>query len=262
MPEKDGSREKRSGTSAVRRPIPDQEPGDRSSEWFVPKAGPHRFRVMIGLLFLPYTAMVISFVIIGSLLAPEVHWDRVVSIGVIYFLGLGIGAHALDALGSKEVKPWGRVFTRGQLLFFAILSLLAAYSIATYYMVLHVPWLAIIAAAEGFFVFAYNLEWFGGRFHRDGWFAFSWGFLPVVAGYVMQTNTVSAAALAVAFAMALFSVVEIKASRPYKELKRRSPGLEEGEREAMRRYEGILKSISAGVISLGAGLVIWRITFF
>ncbi len=239
---------------------PERDTRDRSSEWFVPKAGPQRFRVIMGLLFLPYTGMVISFAVVGSLLARYLYWDRVVSIAVIYFLGLGVAAHALDAFGSKQAKPWGRVFTKGQLLFAAILSLLAAYGIAIYYMVLYAPWLAIIAILEGFFVFAYNLEWFGGRFHKDGWFAFSWGFLPVLAGYMMQTNRVSVEAFAVGVAMALFGLVEIKASRPYKELKSRSHILSESERQIMVRYETILKSISMGVICLGTGLLIWRIT--
>ena len=32
-------------------------------------------------------------------------------------------------------------------------------------MVVFTPWLWPIAIAEGFFVLAYNLEWFDGRFH-------------------------------------------------------------------------------------------------
>ena len=47
------------------------------NEWFVPKFGPVRFRVFVGLLFLPYTGMCVSFAIIGSMLAGEIAWDRV-----------------------------------------------------------------------------------------------------------------------------------------------------------------------------------------
>jgi len=85
---------------------------DRRSEWFVPRFGSARFRSFIGLLFLPYTGMVLSFTVIGSMLAENVHWDRVVAIVLIYFLGLGIGAHALDALGGKGIKPWGALFSQ------------------------------------------------------------------------------------------------------------------------------------------------------
>src|SRR5919197_1448517 len=155
---------------------------DRRSEWFVPAYGPERFRVAVGLLFLPYTAMVLGFTVIGSMLAPAIHWDRVAAIVLIYFV--------------------------------------AAYAIGIWYMVRYTPLLWLIAIPEGFFLLAYNLEWFGGRFHRDSWFALSWGALPVLAGYILQTNAISISAVAVAVAMALFSLIEIRASRPYKELRR------------------------------------------
>jgi hypothetical protein len=231
---------------------------DRRSEWFVPKFGPPQFRVVVGLLFLPYTGMVLSFAVIGSMLADPIYGDRVLAIVVIYFLGLGVAAHALDALGSKSVKPWGSVFSKRQLWLTAILSLGVAYLIAIYFMIRYVPLLWFVAIGEGFFVFAYNLEWFQGWFHTDKWFAFSWGFLPVLAGYIMQTNKISIEVLALAASMALFSIVEIKTSRPYKELKQRFHILGEAEKCLMARYEAILESISLGVILLGAGLLIWR----
>ena len=239
------------------------EPRDRSSEWFVPRWGPVKFRIFVGLLFLPYTGMVLSFTVIGSMLADTLHWDRVVAALVVYFLGLGIAAHALDALGSKKIKPWGEHFTRTQLWTIALGALAVAYAIAIYYIVtrdIHLLW--ILALLEGFFVFAYNLEWFNGKFHTDGWFSFSWGMLPVLAGYIMQTNRVSLAAGILAVAMGLLSYVEISASRPYKEIKRRlcqeggAPGdLQVGH---LNQYEKILKAISFGVILLGIGLLIFR----
>ncbi|MCI3951560.1 MAG: hypothetical protein K0R53_1057 [Burkholderiales bacterium] len=228
---------------------------DRSREWFVPAFGPRRFRTFVGLLFLPYTGMVLSYVVIGSMLAQTIHWDRVGALVAIYFLALGIGAHALDAVGSSGPKPWGQVFSRAQLWALAIVAIVAAYAMAIYYMVLYVPLLWLIAIPEGFFVFAYNLEWFKGRFHTDAWFAFSWGALPVLAGYVLQTNSVSAAALIVAASMGLLSLVEIKASRPYKEMKR--SGADASLPQA-RHLEAILKSVSLGVILLGAGVATWR----
>jgi hypothetical protein len=162
-------------------------------------------------------------------------------------------------VGSKGTKPWGRVFSERGLWVAALSSIAAAYLIAIYYMIFFVPLLWVVALLEGFFVFAYNLEWFGGKFHKDLWFAFSWGFLPVPAGYIMQTNKISPGVLAIAVAMGLFSLVEIKASRPYKELKRRSDMLTDDEKLLMQRHEAILKSISLGVIFLGIGMLIWRV---
>jgi hypothetical protein len=233
--------------------------GTRTSEWFVPGFGPPKLRSFLGLLFLPYTGMVLAFLVIGATAAPQVHWDRFLALEVIYFLALGIGAHALDALGSREVKPWGTVFSRLQLRIMAVSSLFLAYAIAIYYMVRYVPLLWPLAILEGFFVLAYNLEWFRGWFHTDKWFAFSWGFLPVLAGYMMQTNSVSIDVVLMASASASFSLVEIKASRPYKVLRRSSSVLTHEEDLTMRGYETILKGISLGTMLLGLALLIRRV---
>lgn len=229
---------------------------DRTGEWFVPQLGSPSFRRWIGLLFLPYTGMVLSFTVIGGLLATTVYWDRVGALALIYFLGLGVGAHALDALGGQGNKPWGELLPRRVLWFVAGLSLLCAYALGAYYMILFTPLLWPIAIAEGFFTFAYNLEWFSGRFHTDRWFALSWGALPVLAGYVLQTNSLSVPALCVAAACALISLVEIKVSRPYKELRRHRGGVAD-ELQA-DRYQTILKSLSSSVILLGIGLALAR----
>lgn len=79
----------------------------RLNEWFVPKFGSLKFRFFIGLLFLPYTGMCISFTIIGSVLSPTIQWDRVAAIALIYGLALGISAHAADSLGSKKISHGG-----------------------------------------------------------------------------------------------------------------------------------------------------------
>ena len=230
---------------------------NRTSEWFVPRFGPPRFRVFVGLLFLPYTGMVLAYTVLGAMLAPRIYWDRVAALLVIYFLALGIGAHALDAVGSKVTKPWGVFFSRKELWTLAACSLVGAYAIGVYYMVVFAPWLWPIAIAEGFFVLAYNLEWFEGRFHSDAWFAISWGGLPVLAGFVLQTNSITIAVAVASAAAAMFSLVEIKASRRYKEMKR-APDAANGPIQAC--LESILKCISAGVVLLGAALAIWRWT--
>ena len=232
---------------------------DRRQEWFVPKFGPVKFRIFVGLLFPPYTGMVLSFAAIGAVTAREIHWDRVLAIAAIYFFGLGIAAHALDALGGKTQKPWGAVFSRPKLWKMAGASLVIAYGIALYYMIRFVPWLWVLAVLEGFFVFAYNLEWFGGRFHNDAWFAVSWGAMPVLAGHMMQANGVSLSAAALSAAAACFSLVEIKSSRPYKELRRNIEALDENQMVMMKRYEILLKSISLGVMALGLGLIFHRL---
>jgi hypothetical protein len=227
---------------------------NRLSEWFVPQFGPMKFRIAIGLLFLPYTGMVLSYTVIGSMLAPAIYWDRVIAIVTIYFFGLGVAAHALDAIGGASgTKPWGTHFSKKSLWLIAAIALIVSYGIGIYYIVTAAPWLLMIALLEGFFLFAYNLEWFNGRFHTDASFAFSWGILPVLAGYILQTNSLTIVVCIIACAMGLMSLAEINASRPYKALKK------SGELSPHPyRYEIILKSLSLSVMLIAVGMILWR----
>ena len=228
----------------------------RINEWFVPKFGPMRFRVFVGLLFLPYTGMCVSFAIMGSMLASEIAWDRLGAIALIYMLALGISAHVADSLGSKKTKPWGSYFSKTQLLIIMATSLAAAYAIGAYYIAFFVPLLAIIAALEGFFLFTYNYEIWGGIFHNDFWFAVSWGSLPVLAGYIMQTNSMNILVLAAAGLTGLISYAEIRMSRPYKHLKQKNSN------DALTyRLEIGLKVISVGTILLAICILAFRIIF-
>lgn len=230
----------------------------RINEWFVPKFGPMWFRIFVGLMFLPYTGMCVSFAIIGSMLASEViWWDRLGAIALIYILALGISAHVADSLGSKKTKPWGSYFSRTQLLIIMGASLTAAYAIGVYYIALFVPLLAIIAVLEGFFLFTYNYEIWGGIFHNDFWFAVSWGSLPVLAGYIMQTNSISILALAVAAVTGLISYAEISMSRPYKQLKQRNR-----DDTLTCRLEIGLKVLSVGTILFALSILAVRIIIF
>lgn len=220
-----------------------KEDVSRLNEWFVPKFGPVQFRIAIGILFLPYTAMCISFVLLGSLLSPSVNWDRIVAIIVIYFFALGIGAHFADNIGSRK-RPWGREFSTHISWIILASSLSVAYSIGIYYIIHFVPLLAVVAVAEGFFLFAYNFEKFQGRFHTNFWFAIAWGSLPVLAGYMMQTNTISLESILVATVAGFISYFEISLSRPYKILKSSN-----GQCASIHTLERYLKIISLGTLT-------------
>ena len=178
---------------------------------------------------------------------------------MLFRSALGVGAHALDALGSAN-KPWGTVFSARSLKAIAATALVASYGIGAWYMQRYAPWLWPVAIAEGFFVLAYNLEWFGGRFHTDAWFALSWGALPALAGYILQTNQIALSALVLAGATAALSLVEIKASRPYKAMKAAARLGHASDPAAVGRLEAILKSVSVGTILLGiaAALARWE----
>jgi hypothetical protein len=215
----------------------------REREWFVPKWGPRRFRQLVGLSFFPYSLMNASYVLIGSLMAPSIHYDRMAGMAVVYFLAVGISAHSLDAMGPN--KPWGDLLSRRQLLLLALAGLVPALVLGLYYAISFAPILLPLGLTELFFLLSYNLELFKGRFHTDFWFATSWGFLPVQAGFMVQMNSLSWASLAAGLFGFFTAFVEINASRPYKELKREAGG---SSSTVAPRLEAILKGIVATVL--------------
>jgi len=154
------------------------------------------------------------------LISPTIAWDRIVAIILIYFSALGISAHAADSMGSKKNKPWGDHFSNLELLIMLVSGLVIAYAIGAYYIVFFVPLLLPIAILEGFFLFAYNYEIWNGFFHNNVWFSISWGSMPLLAGYIMQTNSLSYAPLLLSLVAFALSYLEINFSRKYKKLKR------------------------------------------
>jgi hypothetical protein len=225
----------------------------RINEWFVPQFGPIKFRIFVGMMFLPYTGMCISFSIIGSLLSPTtIAWDRMVAIIIIYFTALGISAHAADSMGSKN-RPWGNYFSNLELLIMLICGLTIAYAIGAYYIIFFVPLLLPIAILEGFFLFAYNYEFCNGFFHNNIWFAISWGTIPLLAGYVMQTNSLSLVPLLVSLVAFVISYFEINFSRKYKKFKQAQDLVKS------KHLEFRLKIISLTTILFSVTFLIFRL---
>ncbi len=213
---------------------------DRTSEWFVPKFGSRNFRVSVGILFLPYTGIVTCFAVWGSL-SGSFGVERLAAICAVYFLSVGVCAHCLDAVGGKT-KPWGEL-PRRSLVMIGLGALGIAFAVGLHYAFLDSPLLFPIGIAEGFFLFAYNLELFGGRFHNNASTVLSWGILPVFAGSAIQTNSISAETLVLAGVSAIVTYVLIVTSRKYKELKRNNDS-----QDLIRKKEIILKLLALVVI--------------
>ena len=213
---------------------------DRTDEWFVPKFGSRNFRRTIGILFLPYTSIVICFAALGSL-SGQFEIERLAAICIIYFLALGVSAHLLDAIGGKT-KPWGDL-PKKKLWIISMSVLGVAFSIGMYYAFLDAPLLFVIGIVEGFFLFAYNLELFGGKFHNNASTIVSWAILPVFAGSAIQTNSITIEAIMICGISSIITYVLITTSRKYKHLKQNN-----GNYLEIRKCESVLKIITIGVL--------------
>jgi len=213
---------------------------DRTDEWFVPKFGSRNFRRTIGILFLPYTSIVICFAALGSL-SGQFEIERLAAICIIYFLALGVSAHLLDAIGGKT-KPWGDL-PKKKLWLISMIVLGIAFSIGMYYVFLDSPLLFAIGIVEVFFLFAYNLELFGGKFHNNASTIFSWAILPVFAGSAIQTNSITIEAVMICGVSSIITYVLITTSRKYKQLKQNN-----GNYLEIKKCESILKIITISVL--------------
>jgi hypothetical protein len=173
------------------------------------------------ILHLPYTAMVLSFVVAGTAAAPQVHLDRLVGAVVAYFLGLGIGAHALDQLepgGSHYVGS----LSRRELATMAALGEAAGVAIGMYYALTVTLWLVPLIALGLLFALAYPFpsRLLGGILHNNLSFSFAWGFLPFVTSYFVNSIELTPTSVVGGGLAALVAGAEVRLSRPARAARR------------------------------------------
>ena len=226
---------------------------------------PGGWRDYVTLLHPPYTLWHLSYAAIGAALAPDLAWDRLLLALAAFFLGMGVGAHALDELRGRPLQTripervlWG----------LAAFSIAAAVAIGIYASVAFTPWLLPLVAFGGFIVVAYNLELFGGRLHNALWFAVAWGALPVLAGYVVTAERLSDDALVAATFAALLSWAQRVLSTPVRDVRRRVASVSgavvyrDGREEAigpaslMAAPEAGLRILAAATVALAVALVL------
>src|SRR4051794_7526925 len=125
---------------------------------------PGGWRDLLTLLHPPYTAWHLSYVAIGSAVAPTLHGDRLAATLLAFLLAVGVCAHALD---ERSGRPLGTRLSDGVLAGLAGVALAGAVAIGIVGAATVSLGLVPFVVAGAFIVIAYNLELFGGRFHSD-----------------------------------------------------------------------------------------------
>lgn len=226
------------------------------------------WRDYVTLLHPPYTAWHLSYVALGAALSPHFTLERLWPALAAFFLAVGIGAHALDELNGRPLRT--RI-PRDVLIGLAAFSIAGAVAIGIVGALTVDPWIGGFVAAGAFIVTAYNLEWFGGRFHNDWWFAFDWGAFPLMTGFFAMEGHLNAAALAGAvFAFAL-SLAQRILSTQVRDVRRRvvrvsgSVKRSDGTTEEITSTallapeERALRALSVAVVALAAASVMMRL---
>jgi hypothetical protein len=180
---------------------------------------PGGWRVYVTLLHPPYTLWHLSYVAIGAGLAPHFKADVLGFALLAFFLGMGVGAHALDELNGRPLKT--RIGNT-TLMALAVTSLAGAAAVGIAVALRTNLWLLAFVAAGTFIAVAYNLELFGGRVHGDPWFSLAWGAFPVLATYFATAETIRVEAVLGAAFAALLSHAQRRLSTPVRLIRRRT----------------------------------------
>jgi len=219
------------------------------------------------LLHPPYTAWNISYVAIGTALAPTVNWLVLTILLGSFFCGTGIAAHALDELSGHPLKTG---FSDKSLKLMAAFSLFVAFILFAFASLLTTPWLLLFYGAGVFLVLADNLEWCHGLIHTDLGFALSWGAFPVIVGYWSQTGYFSLAALGAASAATLLSLVQRSLSTQARFVRRKTFGgsalfhtadnhdIQWDRQKLLSTWEKPLRLLSWSVILLAISLLVTK----
>jgi hypothetical protein len=180
---------------------------------------PGGWRDYVTLLHPPYTLWHLSYVAIGAGLAPHFKADVLGFALLAFFLGMGVGAHALDELNGRPLKT--RIGNT-TLIALAVTSLAGAAADGIAVALRTNLWLLAFVAAGTFIAVAYNLELFGGRVHGDPWFSLAWGAFPVLATYFATAETIRVEAVLGAAFAALLSHAQRRLSTPVRLIRRRT----------------------------------------
>ncbi|MDP2673633.1 MAG: hypothetical protein Q8Q00_01855 [Dehalococcoidia bacterium] len=226
------------------------------------------WRDYVTLLHPPYTLWHLSYVVLGAALAPAVHYDRLAAMLLAFFLAVGIAAHALDELNGRPLRTG---IPSAALWSLAVASLAGAMGLGVVGAIVVSPWLLAFVALGAFFVLAYNLELFGGRFHSDFWFALAWGAFPLLTAYWVAAERLEPAAAAGALAAFALSLAQRSLSSRVRAIRRRALDItgvvtyadgtseEIDRRWALAADERALMMLAAGVTAVSVAVLLARV---
>lgn len=175
------------------------------------------------LLHPPYTAMHLSFVVVGACLVGPVNAVRLTITVLAFFLAVGVGAHALDELYGR---PLSTSIPTWQLVCAACFGLGGAVVLGVVGLFLVSPYLALFIVAGVAIALSYNLELFHSRLHSDVVFALGWGAFPVLTAYFAQHGDLGVSALGVGAFAAFISHAQRQLSTPARQIRRRTSSIE------------------------------------
>jgi hypothetical protein len=234
---------------------------------------PGGWRDLVTVLHPPYTLWNVSNVAIGASVALHVYPVRLAAAVAAFFLAVGVGAHCLDELNGR---PLGTRLSDRALIGLAVGALGGALAIGVVGVFVVSASLIPLILFGAFIAPAYNLEWFGGRFHTDLWLAISWAGFATFTGWWVNALGVhsfgeAVAVVGVVVGTAFLVTAQRRLSTPVRELRRRTAAvsgtqhLSDGTVRTLSRedliapLDGALRALSLAAPLLAIGLIAVRL---
>jgi len=222
----------------------------------------------LNLLHIPYTLWHLSYVVLGAVISPTFHMDRLLGTLLAFFLAVGIASHSLDELHDR---PLGTKIPPVVMVSLAVVSLVGAVALGVVAGFLETQWMFVFVAFGGFIVVFYNLGLWHNRFHTDLWFAFSWGAFPVLTSYLVHASRLDVAVVLLAVGCFFLTLVQRTLSNPVRTIRRKALNVEghivlaNGERLILNSEriisvpERALALLGAAIVVLAAGFLMFRL---
>jgi hypothetical protein len=234
---------------------------------------PGGWRDLVTVLHPPYTLWNVSNVAIGASVAFHVYPVRLAAAVAAFFLAVGVAAHCLDELNGR---PLGTQLSDRTLIGLSVAALGGALAIGVAGIFIVSASLIPLILFGGFIAPAYNLEWFGGRFHSDLWLAISWAGFATFTGWWVNALGVHSvgeaiAVVGVVLGTAFLVTAQRRLSTPVRELRRRTAAvagtqqLTDGTVRTLTRedliapLDGALRALSIAAPLLAIGLIAVRL---
>lgn len=155
----------------------------------------------LALLHLPFSSVVMSFVIIGAAMSTTFYLDRLGLALLAVFCALQ-GSHFLD---ETKGHHWGTKFSKKSLLSIGFALLAIGIIIGGYLSLTVNVALFLFMFPMAFFPIAYNLELWHSRFHNPLWFGVSWGALVFLGSFYLQSSSITVFSVVMSIAVGVQS---------------------------------------------------------
>jgi hypothetical protein len=153
----------------------------------------------VTLMHLPFSSVVLGFVVIGAMMAKTVYLGRL----ILALSGVFLAHQAGHYLDETKGHHWSTKIPDKSLYVFGFSFLSIAGFIGIYLALAVSLWILLFIPPLVIIPMAYNLELWGEKFHSPIWFGIGGGALPYLGSYFLQSLTITTFSVLMAIAIGI-----------------------------------------------------------